>query len=57
MRIRNIQVLVEVLVVLVFGTDKKASNTYSDNSIDTRIVRNNTDDIGAVASQIVRRIL
>ena len=57
MRIRNIQVLVEVLVVLVFGTDKKASNTYLDNSIDTRIVRNNTDDIGAVASQIVRRIL
>ena len=57
LRIRNIQVLVEAFVVLVFGTDKKASNTYSDNSIDTRIVRNNTDDIGAVASQIVRRIL
>ena len=49
MRIRNIQVLVEVLEVLVFGTGKKASNTYSDNSIDTRIVRNNTGDIGAVA--------
>ena len=49
MRIRNIQLLVEALVVFVFGTDKKASNTYSDNSIDTHIVRNNMGDIGAVA--------
>ena len=49
LRIRNIQLLVEALVVFVFGTDKKASNTYSDNSIDTHIVRNNMGDIGAVA--------